>query len=110
MIVGQEDGVLIHTDSTGFLDYCRKLHLPRRRIAESYRVIWTDVQGSVASARIEEYYQSPACVSFLTVTRLNGAWKVICRGFYSGLACGLTGLSPLLSWLARAADLGLPSV
>lgn len=86
VIVGQEDGVLVRTDAAGFLEYCQKLRLPRRRIAESYRIIWTDVQGSVASARVEEYYLNQACVSFLTLTRLNGTWKVICRGFYSGLA------------------------
>lgn len=81
-VTGQQDGMLVRCDVAGYMEFCRRLRLPRRNVGERYQVILAETAGQSGFVKLHETYPEGDLVSYMTASRVSGQWLVNNRTFY----------------------------
>lgn len=75
-VTGMMDGVLIRSDVAEYMEHCRKMRFPRRAIHRRYRVLTGASVGTIGFMGLAEFYPDSDVISYNTVSKINGSWKI----------------------------------
>lgn len=84
-ITGQQDGILIRCDVQAYMDHCKRLRLPRRGVNLRYKIEWADVSGPIGMLKLTEIYPDGNLTSYMTISMVNGRWRVNNRTLYAAV-------------------------
>ena len=82
-ITGQQDGILVRCGVPEYLDFCRRMSIPRRKVNRRYEIVQLDQNGPVAFIKTVERYPVGELISYMTLSRLNGRWQINNRTIYA---------------------------
>jgi hypothetical protein len=98
-ITGQQDGILVRCGVAHYIDFCRRLRLPRRRVGDRYRLLLQETTGPIGFFKLHETYPDGDLTTYMTASKLNGRWLVNNRTLYGTgrmpLRTALTGVQAL---------------
>ncbi len=75
-ITGMMDGVLIRSGVEEYMEHCRKMRFPRRAIHRRYRILNGSSVGAIGFVGLAEFYPDNDVISYNTVSKINGSWKI----------------------------------
>lgn len=84
-ITGQQDGILVRCDVQAYMEYCRRLRLPRRGVNLRYQIEWADVSGPIGALKLTEIYPHGELTSYMTLSKVNGRWLVNNRTLHAAV-------------------------
>lgn len=75
-ITGQQDGILVRCNVETYINYCKRLRLPRRGVNLRYQIDWADVSGPIGAVKLTETYPHGDLTTYMTLSKVNGRWLV----------------------------------